>query len=142
MNVDPAGNPSAPEIDLQQLSVSRNGVSGCWSIAWRITNKGAGPLSLFAARLPHGQFKAEEQIFHPAIKLAPAQSGEFQSVVQCEQAPGLVTENAFVIFQVIWSGEPWRIFVRVRVVVNSNGEPNTKVELITTQQVGFSGVSC
>ena len=141
MNVDPTSNPSAPEIDLQQLSVSRNGVSGCWRIAWRVTNKSAGPLSLLAARLPHGQFKAEEQLFDPAIRLAPAQSGEFLSVVQCEQAQGLVTENAFVIFQVIWSGEPWRIFVRLRLAVDWKGEPKTEVELITTQKIGFSGVS-
>jgi hypothetical protein len=49
-----------------------------------------------------------------------------------------VTENAFIIFQVIWSGEACRIFVRIRVLVNGRGEPETRVELITTQKVGFS----
>jgi hypothetical protein len=52
----------------------------------------------------------------------------------------LVTENAFVILQIKWRGAPWRIFVRVRVIVNKKGEPNATTELITTQKVGFTGV--
>ena len=54
---------------------------------------------------------------------------------------GLVTENAFVIFNVNWSDEPWRIFVRIRVTMNLDGRPETETEAITTQRVGFSGIT-
>jgi hypothetical protein len=53
---------------------------------------------------------------------------------------GLVTENAFVIFSVNWLGEPWRVFVRLRVMMTSDGRPETATELITAQKVGFSEV--
>ena len=66
---------------------------------------------------------------------------QFRTLVRCDEPSGLVTENAFVIFYVIWRGEPCRIFVRLRVVVNSDGQPETATELTTTQKVGFSGVS-
>jgi hypothetical protein len=63
-----------------------------------------------------------------------------RTFVRCGAPTGLVTENAFVIFHVTWRGEPCRIFVRLRVVVNSAGKLETATESITTQRVGFSGV--
>ena len=109
-------------------------------MGWRVENKGAYPLQIRAVRLPHGQFKAGEHRFEPALDLAPGESDQFQLAVRCEEPPGPVTENAFVIFSVIWFGEAWRIFVRIRVVINVQGKPETATELITTQKVGFSGV--
>ena len=113
----------------------------CWSIGWRITNKGDGPLSILALRLPHGLFRSAEETFEPALDLAPGQSGEFQTSVHCDESAGPVTENAFVIFSVIWLGEAWRIFVRLRVVVNAEGRPVTATEAITSHKVGFSGLA-
>jgi hypothetical protein len=135
------GRASAPEIALRQLSVVRYGSIDCWSIGWNITNKGAGPLVLVAARLPHSQFKSNEHRFEPTLKLASGQSGQFEVCVICSEPAGLVTENAFVIFSVIWAGEAWRIFVRIRVTVNAEGKPETETEMITTQKTGFSGVT-
>jgi hypothetical protein len=132
---------SAPDIAFRQLSVVRYGGIDCWSIGWNITNKGAGPLIVVAARLPHSQFKSNEHRFEPALKLASGQSGQFQVCVSCNEPAGLVTENAFVIFSVIWAGEAWRIFVRIRVTVDAEGKPETETELITTQKTGFSGVT-
>ena len=136
-----AGVESAPEIELRQLSSEWNGVRECWSIAWRIKNNAAHSLRIDSVRLPHGQFKAEEQRFEPTLALSPGADLRFQTAVRCDEPAGLVTENAFLIFQVMWLGEPWRIFVRVRVAVGSNREPHAEVELITTQKAGFSGVS-
>jgi hypothetical protein len=74
------------------------------------------------------------------MELAPGGAAEFQTVVHCDEAPGLVTENAFLIFNATWLHEEWRIFVRVRVIVDPKGEPESAAELITAQKVGFSGV--
>jgi hypothetical protein len=97
-------------------------------------------LELTSVRLPHGQFKAAEKQFDPAVELAPGSAAQFQSVVYCNEPRGLVTENAFLIFNALWGAAEWRIFVRVRVVVNAHGEPESATESITTQKVGFSGV--
>jgi len=132
---------AAPEIELRQLSLEWNGVMECWSIGWRIKNNAAHSLRIDSVRLPHGQFKADERCFEPALVLSSGQDARFQTAVRCDEPAGLVTENAFLIFQVMWLGAPWRIFVRVRVVVDSQREPATGVELITTQKIGFSRVT-
>jgi hypothetical protein len=96
---------------------------------------------MISARLPHGQFKSAEQYFAPLLELAAGASKQFTILVHCDEPAGLVTENAFVIFHCQWHGEAWRIFVRIRVTVTADGEPQTATELITTQKVGFSGIS-
>ena len=136
-----AGAELAPEIELRQLSSEWNGVMECWSVGWRIKNNAAHPLRIDSVRLPHGQFKADERCFEPALVLSSGQDARFQTAVRCDEPAGLVTENAFLIFNVVQLGGPWRIFVRVRVDVGSNREPHAEVELITTQKAGFSGVS-
>jgi hypothetical protein len=64
----------------------------------------------------------------------------FEQIIQCEERPGLITENAFAIFYAIWLGTPWRIFVRLKVTVEGDGEPRATTELITAQKAGFSGL--
>lgn len=141
MDVGQTGSEAAvPAIELRQGSVDQHGVMECWSIGWTITNTGTGSLVVVSVHLPHGQFKSGEHRFEPALDLAPGERDQFQLTVRCAEPPGLVTENAFVIFSVIWLGEAWRIFVRIRVVINDQGTPETATEWITTQRVGFSGV--
>jgi len=70
--------------------------------------------------------------------LTAGASAEFETLVYCKEPPGLVTENAFVIFYVSWLNASWRIFVRVRVQVDAQLAPQAAVESITTQRVGFS----
>jgi hypothetical protein len=110
-------------------------------VTWEVRNTGAKPLRLASVRLPHGQFKAAEKQFAPLLELRPGSAGRFHTVVYCNEEEGRVTENAFLIFDAIWLGEQWRIFVRVCVVVNEHGKPASAVERITTQKVGFSGVA-
>jgi len=129
-----------PQISLVQNSVERNDTLARWSIGWSVQNLGADPIRILAVRLPHGQFKSEELGFDPPIDLAPGEGRQFSTLVRCDEPSGLVTENAFVILHATWRGEPWRIFVRLRIVVNEKGEPNATTELITTQVVGFTGV--
>ena len=138
--MDPAQS-AAPHIALHQVSVESEKVKGSWKVRWRIANLNSQPLELRAVRLPHGQFKSAERRFQPPIHLAAKENAEFQVFVCCDEPVGLVTENAFLIFQVVRLSERWRIFARVRVTVSLAGVPAAAAESITTQQVGFSGVA-
>ena len=129
-----------PQISLVQSSVERKDTLARWSVGWSVQNLGAELIRIIAVRLPHGQFRSEELGFDPPVDLAPGATRQFWTLVCCDEPSGLVTENAFVIFQANWRGEPWRIFVRLRIVVNEKGEPKATTELITTQEVGFTGV--
>jgi hypothetical protein len=135
--VEPAQS-AAPQIALTQVSVEPEKARGNWKILWRVANLDSQPLDFRAVRLPHGQFRSAERRFSPAIHLAPDNSAEFDVSVSCDEPEGLVTENAFLIFQVVRLHERWRIFTRVRVTVDAMGTPVATTELITTQRVGFS----
>jgi len=133
-----SGRTPEPDIGLQQVFVERGAAPGCWNAQWLIQNRGAHRLQVLRVRLPHGQFKSDEQQFEPAIDLGRDEATEFQTLVKCDEPPGPVTENAFVIFYVNWLDEPWRVFVRIKVVADSDGKPHATTESITTQRVGFA----
>jgi hypothetical protein len=128
-----------PQIALRQVGAVQSGV-GYWSVEWEIENRGNDRIQILAARLPHGQFKSDEIRFEPPVELLAGRSHRFRVSVRCHEPSGVVTENAFVILDVIWWGKPWRVFARVRVDVNSYGKPVATPESITTQKVGFSGI--
>ncbi len=139
MSAEPDREPG-PEIELTQTAAQSEGAAGPWRITWRIENRGTDALDILSAHLPHGQFKSEELRFATALALAPGERKMFQVFARCDEPAGLVTENAFVIFHVKCSDEPWRIFVRIRVTMNVDGKPETETQSITTQRVGFSGI--
>ena len=128
----------APAIALRQVRAHRHSPTDDWSIGWTVENKKAQSLKISSVRLPHGQFKAQEREFELALNLTGGASAEFETLVHCKEPPGLVTENAFVIFYVSWLSASWRIFLRVRVQVDAQLAPQAAVESITTQRVGFS----
>ena len=129
-----------PKIALRQVAAKPTGLAENWSVDWQVENQGNQALKIVTVLLPHGQFKSKEIRFAPPIELEAGARDNFQVPVRCQAPSGLVTENAFVLFQVIWSAEPWRIFARIRVTVTGDGRPETATESITTQRVGFSGV--
>ena len=141
MSGDLVDEAQGPKIVLRQLAAIRIGATQDWSVEWEVENQGDDRLRILTARLPHGQFKSKELRFEPPIALAARAQVNFRVSVRCNEPSGVVTENAFVIFQVIWSGEPWRIFARIRVIVTHDERLETATESITTQRVGFSGVS-
>ena len=138
MTTADAGNRNSPEISLRQVSLRPGSGGGLWRIRWHVENLGRQRLQLKAARFPHGQFRADEQNFGRAISLDHGECGEFEATVACNAKPGEIVENAFVIFSAMWRDNPWRIFVRLRVSVNEQGEPAVLAESITAQRVGFS----
>jgi hypothetical protein len=132
---------SEPKIALQQIALSPDVTAGSWNIHWQVDNSGEDALTITSVQIPHGQFKSAVRHFTPALVVAAGGSERFENLVQCPEAPGPVTENAFVIFHCQWRGRAWRIFVRLRVDVDAAGKPHAATELITTQRVGFSGIS-
>jgi hypothetical protein len=109
-----------------------------WRVAWRIENRGDRPLELRAAWLPHGRFRAPERALEPPPRLLPGESARLELVAACDEAPGTVVENAFVILRVRWGDEPWRILVRLLITADAGGTPTNTVALITTQPIGFA----
>jgi hypothetical protein len=129
-----------PHVELKQIEAARNRVAGQWRFVWALKNLAHHPLQVMSVRFPHQQFKSDEHIFRPPIDLAKDTGTEFEQVIHCEERTGLITENAFAIFYAIWLGVSWRIFVRLKVIVDGNGDPRATTELVTVQKAGFSGV--
>ena len=132
---------NAPEIALRQIGAHRAGRAGWWHIRWELENETSRVVELIAARLPHGRFKAPEMRFEPALELAPARPRELEMEVFCGEMSGAVIENAFVILELHYLGQSWRIFARLRVVLDWQAMPQATSEAITAQKIGFSGVS-
>ena len=130
----------APEIELRQAGADRTEARGMWNICLVLTNRGGDGIELVSARLPHGQFRADEHIFDAATRIAAGECFTFEARVRCLEPHGPVTENAFVILLVKWREARWRIFFRLRVVVDPAGTPRASTESVTTQKVGFSEV--
>ncbi len=107
-------------------------------MAWQIENRGDRSLTLLAAWLPHGSFRAPERTLEPPIRLAPGESARLDMLARCDEAPGTAVENAFVILRVSWGDEPWRILVRLLITADASRAPTNRVELITTHPIGFS----
>ena len=130
-----------PQIALTQIFAKRTEAAECWSVGWLVENRGTDSLTVLSVRSPHGQFRSDEMRFEPGLVLLPAEKTECSVAVRCNERAGLVTKNAFVIFDVNWLGKRWRIFSRVRVLVTGDGRLETGTESITTQKVGSLGVA-
>jgi hypothetical protein len=135
---------NAPEIALRQIEAHRAdapGAQSSWRIGWEVENRAAAAIELLAARLPHGEFRSAEMRFVPPLELAPGARRQFEMAVRCLTRPDAATENAFAIFYVQYADASWRVFVRLRVVLDGEAVPQAATESITAQKIGFSGVS-
>lgn len=132
------GETIGPRARVEQLLRSSTPVRGKWLVVWNIQNLGREQIEIVAGRLPHSQFRAEEQQLRPSPLLLPDESARLEFEVACDGPPGAVVENAFLILSVRWLSEPWRILARLRVVFDDESGPQTTTELVTTQRVGFS----
>jgi hypothetical protein len=130
-----------PKIAVQELRRNREIVADRWLFGWRIQNLTRQPAKFLTARCPHGKFRSDERIFDPLLYVAGGKNATIEMSVLCNEPAGTIVENAFLILLVEWLETSWRLFVRFRVKINEKGEPETATELITTQRVGFSGVS-
>jgi hypothetical protein len=129
-----------PRVAVEELRRSIEGEHGRWLFEWRIQNLTEKPIKFLTARCPHGQFRSEERFFDPPRDAAAGRNATIEMPVLCDEPAGAVVENAFLILTTEWREDKWRIFVRLRVMVDEEGRPGTVAVLITTQRVGFSGI--
>jgi len=130
-----------PKIAIEESRRNREAGRDRWLFGWRLHNLTEQPIKVLAAWCPHGQFKSEERFFAPPLQAGGARTTTIDMAVRCDEPAGTVIENGFLILLVEWLDKQWRIFVRLRVIINEEREPETLSELITTQQVGFSRIS-
>jgi hypothetical protein len=130
-----------PSIEVEQIEQSRNLNPGRWLFRWGIENKTETAMHLLSVRVPHGKFKGEERKFGPAVKIAADDHLILDLAIDCQEPPNTIVDNAFLILLVNWRENQWRFFVRLRIRIDQQGQPETTTESITVQQVGFSGVS-
>jgi hypothetical protein len=132
---------NGPQIRVEQVGRCRKVEPGRWLCDWRVENLTGNAVELFTARVPHGKFRSEERNFGPPLKILGGESARVEMLVRCDELAGTVVENAFLILLIEWLNAQWRTFVRFLVTVDNDGRPKTRTESITTQRVGFSGVS-
>ena len=130
---------SEPRVRVAQASCARHEAG--WRMGWRITNLTSSGMRLLDARFPHGRFRSG-LIQLADVRVAPSESAEVEAVVVCNGGLGDVVENAFLITTVEWRRVPWRILARMTVRFGAEGAPTAVTELVTVQQVGFSGSRC
>ena len=123
---------------VEQASRRRGPEPDRWLVTWSIQNLGQEPLQILAGRLPHSRFRGKERELAPIPKLLSSECAQLEFAVACNEPPGTVVENVFLILRVLWRDQTWRILARFRVVFNEQGAPETITELVTTQMVGFS----
>lgn len=135
------GEGDGPQIEVRVLAVRPLTETGRWEVAWGIRNRTDQPLLLREAWLPHGRFRGARLRYAPPISIAPAEDVRLETPVACQEEPGSVVENAFLILTAEWGDTPWQIFVRLRVRIDSSGAPRPAVEAISAQPIGFAGPS-
>lgn len=123
---------------VEQAAADSGLAPGCWGVAWRIENVGDEPVRILAGRLPHSQFRSEEQEFIPNPAISHKECARLDFSVSCCQAPGAVIENAFLILRVLCAAAWWRVLARLRVQFDEDGRPSTFTESVTTHRIGFS----
>jgi hypothetical protein len=109
-----------------------------WATRWRVQNRGPHPVRLHEAWLPHGRWRGERQDVSALGELAAGETRELAAEAWTDGAPGEEIENAFVILRVESGGETWRVFARLRIVVDAAGRPRARTESITVARHGDS----
>ena len=127
-----------PQALVEEVGRTKTSIADRWLVAWQVRNIGQEPFEILAGRLPHSQFRAEEKQLSPKRFLLSGESTQLELEVSCDGAAGTVVENAFLILSVRWAGQPWRVFARMRVLLDDKSGPQTTTELVTTQRIGFS----
>ena len=126
-----------PTLDVAQAGRASGGPR-LWRVAFDVTNRGAGPVGLLAAWLPHGRFRCTEQQLADLV-LPPERTTQLAFEAAFDEPPGTGVENCFVILRVRWRGEAWRVMARLTVTAAGDGAPLAAARLVTAHRVGFSG---
>jgi hypothetical protein len=107
-----------------------------WRTSWRVVNEDPLAVRVIEAVAPHAQFRGETSL---DLEVPGGEAATFPLVVRVDGPPGSEIENAFVILLIQQGDERWRILARLRVPLDGAARPQPRIEVITTQHVGFSG---
>ena len=132
-----AAHDEPPTLDVAQAGHASGGPR-LWRVAFDVTNRGAGPVALLAAWLPHGRFRCAEQQLADLV-LPPERATQLAFEAAFDEPPGTEVENCFVILRVRWREEAWRVMARLTVTAGADGAPLAAPRLVTAHRVGFSG---
>lgn len=133
------GEAAGPRLEMHPVGPAEGLGNGRWRISWSAENPGLAPLVVHEAWLPHGRFRAHPRRFEPPIRLETGRPCDLTFEVACDEAPGTVVENGFILLRTSWEDAPWRVFVRVTVHVRVGGAPWPVTEAITQQRIQFDG---
>jgi hypothetical protein len=126
---------STPRLRIEPLGVAkRDGTR--WRTTWRITNMDSDAVRVLGAIAPHSQFRGDASLDREVRSKA---STQVSLTVETAGAAGSEIENAFLILLVQQGDERWRVLTRLRVSLDAEGRPRSRVETVTMQRVGFSG---
>ena len=126
-----------PTLDVAQAGPASGGPRR-WRVAFDVANRGAGPVVLAGAWLPHGRFRCPEQPLAD-LALAPGGATQLAFEVAFDEGRGTEVENCFVILHALWRDEAWRVMARLTVTAGDDGAPRAATQLVTAHRVGFSG---
>ncbi len=129
--------PEGPQVLVEQASRRSGSSPRQWLVAWRIRNPGREPLQLLESWVPHGRFRCGKRELSPPAVLPPGGATELELPVECDEPPGAVVENAFLILRVVEQEQEWRVLVRLTVTFDRDGAPESATESVTTQLVGI-----
>ena len=135
--VEPSDAPS-PRLLVESLSTLRRSDAGLWLVSWRIQNREDSAVDVLSTWLPHDHFWSERRDFVTSLRLAPEGAVDLQVAVSCNDKPGTVVENAFLVLRLTHKEQMWRAFVRLRIAVDAAGVPQHTCEAVTVHEVGFS----
>lgn len=99
--------------------------AGAWHATWRLRSD--APLEIMEAWLPHDHFHSPRRRFEPALGIRDT---VLEADVQCEDPPGSVIENAFLILRT----RAQRVFARLTIEVDDKGVPHQRCEAVTVQE--------
>ena len=138
MERQPGGPGQQPSLQIEAVACRSTGVSGRWTVSWRIRNLDSQPLEVQSAWSPHDKFFSERREFNPSLPLAGLEIIDLELDVTSSGLPGEVVENSFVILSLLWRDRPWRVFARHLITVDSAGTPQHRCQSVTIHPVGIS----
>ncbi len=127
-----------PEVKVEQNTQVAGYSPQLWRVGWNVHNLGDQPLQILTAQCPHGRFRGNKIELADFPELMPGKTTHLELPVTCNEPPGTVVENAFLLLQAKWRNQLWRILIRLTVTFDEQGAPKGKTEVISTQPVGFS----
>ena len=129
---------AGPKVGVAPMGFRPSEPRGHWLGTWQVRNDGTEPLTLLSAWEPHGRFRAVERSLSDAPVLEPSESLELVLPVAFDETPGTEVENAFLILRLLERNDPWRVLARLTARAEPDGGLSARVEIVTTQRVGFS----